>query len=517
VLKYLPIAACFVATAFVCAGADSAARMYEAGEKAARAGDSLKAYLLYAQAAKLDPGNALYTQRRAAAQGLASAVQETAASDPSPALDADRPEAAELLAEPVPALSPQPGRQTFDLRGEAGELFEKVAGAFGIRVLMDRDYRPATPQIRFQIEEATAAEALRVLETATDSFLTPLGETLALVARDTAQKRTELTPVTAIAVPIPERFSIQEGQELATAVQQTLEIKRVSLDSAKRTVYFRDTQQKALAARQMFADISRSRAQVEVDVELLSVSRTSTLSYGLSLPTSANLINFGGFLGNTATQPAAYLFGGGATLFGLGIASAAAFATLSTSSADTLLDAQVVALDGQAATLKVGQRYPVITSSYTAGVSGSAAQNPGLAPPIQFIDLGLTLKITPVVHEDSEVSLDVDAQFKTLGGSSVNSIPVIASQQYQGKVRLKDGEWAVIAGLVTVNDSETPTGVAGLASIPVFGRLFSHQTHEKDKSDVMIVLKPRLVYLPPWGTAPRPIWTGTETHPLTVF
>ncbi len=504
--------------AAVCAGADSAARMYEAGEKAAKAGDSLKAYLLYAQAAKLDPTNTLYAQRRAAAQGLASAIQETAAGVPGPALDADRPEATELLAEPVPALSPTAGRQNFDLRGGPNELFEKVAGAFGIQVVMDRDYMPVTPQMHFQVEDATAAEALRVLEAATDSFVTPLSETLAMVARDTAQKRTELTPVTAVAVPIPDRFSVQEGQELATAVQQTLEVKRVSLDAAKRTVYFRDTQQKALAARQMFADISHSRAQVEVDVELLSVSRTSTLSYGLSLPNAASLVDFGKTLGNTVTQAGNYfVFGGGASLLGLGIANAAAFATLSTSSADTLLDAQVVALDGQAATLKVGQRYPVITGSYTAGVSGSAAQNPGLAPPIQFIDLGLTLKITPMVHEDSEVSLDVDAQFKTLGGSSVNSIPVITSQQYQGKVRLKDGEWGVIAGLVTVNDSETPTGIAGLANIPVLGRLFSHQTHEKDKSDVMIVLKPRLVYLPPWEAAPRSIWTGTDTHPLTPF
>ena len=501
-----------------CLGADTAARTYEAAERAEKAGDALKAFLLYAQASRLDPGNALYAQRRAASQNLATTTQESIARGDGQAAESDGPEAVELLAKAVPMLSPKPGQQSFDLRGDPRELFEKVAGAFGIQVVMDGDYRPASTQVRFRLDDATAAEALRVLEAATDSFLTPVSETLAVVARDTQQKRTELSPVTAVGIPIPERLTVQEGQELATAVQQTLEIKRVSLDAAKRTVYFRDTQTKVVAARQMFDNLARGRAQVEVDVELISVGRTSTLNYGLSLPNAGTLVDFGKTLQNTVTQPGNFfMFGGGASLLGLGIANAAAFATLSRSSAETLLDAQVVSLDGQAATLKVGQRYPVITASYSAGVSGGTPSNAGLAPPIQFIDLGLVLKITPVVHEDSEVSLDVDAEFKTLGGSSVNSIPVIASQTYQGKVRLKNGEWAIIAGLVTLNDSETPTGIAGLSSIPVLGHLFTHQTHEKDKSDVMIVLKPRLVNLPPWETATPSIWTGTETHPLTPF
>jgi general secretion pathway protein D len=415
-------------------------------------------------------------------------------------------------------LALKPGRQSFDLRGNAGELFEKVAGAFGIQVVMDRDYQSPSPSLRFRVEDATAAEALRVLEAATDSFMTPLGETAAIVARDTVQKRTELTPVAAMPVSIPERLTVQEAQDISTAVQQTLEIKRVSLDPTKRLIYFRDAQPKALAARRMFENLSRLRAQIEIDVEFISVGRTSTLNYGLSLPNSASLVNFGKTLGNAVTQAGNYFtFGGGASLMGLGIANSEIFGTLTKTSADSLLESQIVALDGQAATLKVGSRYPVITASYTAGVAGDPAAAQGLAPPIQFVDLGLVLKITPVVHADLEVTLDVDAEFKTLGSGSVNGIPVISNQQYQGKVRLKEGEWAVIAGLVTTNDSETPTGIAGLSSIPVFGHLFTHQTHEKDRSETLIVLKPHLVALPPWERATPAMWTGTETRPLTPF
>jgi general secretion pathway protein D len=520
-LKCLQILALAAAAAMACAGADTAARTFEAAEKAQKSGDSLKALLLYAQAARLDPANPVYAQRKALAQGMASGnpvqLGPDSVTGTKGAAETDAPEAAELLASPVPALSPRPGRQSFDVRGNAPELFEKIAGAFGIQVVMDRDYQPAAPSLRFKIEDATAAEALRVLEAATDSFLTPLDDHLAMVARDTLPKRTELMRVTAVGVSIPERLTVQEAQEISTAVQQTLEIKRVSMDPLRRTVYFRDTQAKALAARQMFENLSRQRAQVEVDVQLISISKTSTLSYGLSLPTSASIVSFSNALGNSIAAGNYILFGSGLGLMGLGVANAVAFATLSESSADSLLESQVLALDGQAATLKVGDRYPVITASYTAGVTGTAPTGASLSPPIQFIDLGLVLKITPVVHADLEVTLDVDAQFKTLGTSSVNGIPVIGSQQYQGKVRLKDGEWAVIAGLVTTNDSETPTGVAGLSEIPWIGRLFLHQTHEKDSSDVMIVLKPHLVALPPWEAPTPTLWTGTETRPLTPF
>jgi len=207
-----------------------------------------------------------------------------------------------------------------------------------------------------------------------------------------------------------------------------------------------------------------------------------------------------------------FTFGGGSTLLGLGIANAAAFATLSKSSTQTLLNAQIVALDGQPASLHVGDHYPVTTSSFS-GVSGSV----GFVPTIQFVDLGLVLKLTPTIHEDMEVTLDVDAEFKSLGSTSVDGIPIINSQQYQGKVRLKDGEWAVVAGLVTTNDSETPTGIAGLSSLPLIGGLFTHHVREQDRSDTLLVLKPHLVSLPPWEYVTPALWTGSETRPVTPF
>ena len=518
-----------IGAASLCAASDAAERYYKAGERAQKAGDTLKAYLLFARAAQLDPLNASYAARRMALQAAAP-LTPTPHLGPDPAgetlatalpieglVSGDLPEGAP--AAPPPRLSGAPGKHAFDLRGEPKMIFEQVAGAYGIQVLFDSAYQ-APPPLRFRIDDAGYVEALRALEAAADSFFVPLGEHLAMVVRDTAQKRTEMTPVMSLAVPIPERISVQEAQEISTAVQQTIEIRRISLDPLRRVVYFRDAVSKVLAARQMFANLSRLRAQVQVDIEFLSMSNTSTLSYGLSLPTSSTIVDFGNAFLNrppASTGLNFFTFGGGGTLMGMGIAAAAAFATLSKASAETVLRAEVVALDGQPATLHVGDRYPVTTSNFSGAGGGVGFQNGGFAPTIQYEDLGLVLKVTPAVHENYEVTLDVDAQFKTLGADSGNGIPIIGTRQYQGKVRLKDGEWAVIAGLITSSDSETPAGIAGLMNIPWLGRLFSHQTHTRDSAQTLIVLKPRLVALPPWETASKAIWTGTESRPITPF
>jgi type II secretory pathway component GspD/PulD (secretin) len=422
-------------------------------------------------------------------------------------------------AEPPPALELAPGKRSFDLKETAPALFEKVAGAYGIQVALDAGYTPISGPITFRIADATAAEALRALEAATDSFLFPLSAHSIMVARDNPQKRTELMPVMALAAPIPERMSAQEAQEISTAVQQTLEIRRISMDPVKRMVYFRDIVPKALAAQEMFANLSRGPAQIEVDVELVSVGRTSNLSYGLSLPqVPISIVPLTRSFQNVV--PAAlggsfFTFGGGATLMGIGIVNSTFFATLSDSKSDTLLSSQIVALDGQAATLHVGDRYPIITSSF-AGTAGTA-QATAFAPTTQFVDLGLVLKITPTVHEDMEVTLDVDAAFKALGSGTFNGIPVIDSRQYQGKVRLKDGEWAVVAGMLSTTDAETPTGIVGLSDLPWIGGLFTHHVHDRARSETLVVLKPHLVSLPPWEYVTPTLWTGTETRPASPF
>jgi len=505
---------CWLA-AITCAS-DVAERAFREGQKAERSGDHLKAYLLYTQAAQADASNPLYSGRRAAV-AQSNALRPLTQVVPNPAnqtitaeLEAEGLTDGQSLESPAASLPPRlaasPEKHSFRIKGGAREMFEQVAAAYGVHVLFDPGYQEP-PRFTFAITDAGYRDALRALETGADSFLVPLDEATALVARDTPQNRTQLIPVVAMAVPIPERMTLQEAQELTTAVQQTLEIRRISLDAQKRVVYFRDTVSKVYAAREMFASLSRPKAQIVVDIELLSFSKTSSLRYGLALPPALSITSFGvikGIATSTVGSPM------------VAVANSTAFATLSRASATTLLEAQIVSLDGQAATLRVGDHYPV-TSATISSVSGGAVA--GFAPVINYVDLGLGLKLTPEVHEGGEVSLDIEAEFKALEAGGANGLPAISNQQYQGKVRLREGEWAVVAGLVSVADIGNATGIPGLQNLPLIGHLFRYETRENDRNEVFLVLKPHLIAAPAWDDddVAGPIWTGTETRPMTTF
>lgn len=513
---------CICLTLASAARAEDAQLYFEAGQRAAKAGDALTSYLMYSRAVQLAPGNAAYAAQTRTAPSIAvqtgppPEVLHDSANETIEGALIERGLIGESpAAESVPHLTPKEGRQDYDLRGDARTVIESALRQMGLQAAFDPAYQPL-PQVQFRLKDADPHEALRVLSTITDSFFVTINATILLTARDTAPKRTEWTPNVSIAVPIPERITVQEAQEMLTGVQQTLEVRRVSLDAAKRLAIFRDTTAKVYAARQMFLSLSRPHAQVQVDVEFLSLGRTSALNYGLSLPTASNIVDFSSFLNNPTPAAGNYFaFGGGATYIGLGIANSQIFGTLAKTSTQLMMHSTIVTLDSQPGSLTVGSRYPVTSGNFTQ-VTGSLAGG-AATPTIRFEDLGFSIKITPTVHADQEVTLDVDSQFKTLGAGSVNGIPVISSRQYQGKVRLREGEWGVVAGLITLAPAVTRTGIAGVSQIPLVGEALRRNIKELIETQILIVLKPRVTVLPAWETLTPGLWLGSETKQQTVF
>jgi len=522
--------------AAVCPGDDFAERLYKAGQRAEKAGDKFHAFLLYSKAAAMEPANVEFAMKKAALQADA-AMSMTSHSDRGAVDERSGGAGAEELtggeiaearaARMPPRLKVSGGLKSFDIRGDAKTVVEKVMAEYGLLVVFEGDYQ-APPPFRFRLADVEFGVALRALETLSNSFLVPVNDRLALVVRDTPQKRTEMSPAMAIAIPIPERISIQDAQELMTAVVHTLEIRKFSLDPVKRVVYLRDQVQKVTAARAILNDLSRTRAQVEIDVEFLEVTKSSSLGYGLQLPTSSALINFGSFLGNSGSASASaagfsqfLTFGAGASFFGIGIASSAVMATFTKSDTDVILKSQLVTLDGMPATLHVGEKYPLVTATYSGGSTstiGTGASSGLIAPPtINFQDLGLSLKITPAVHDEGEVTLEISTEFTVLGTTDANGNPSISNRKYEGKVRLRMDESAVVAGVLQSTDGDTRTGILGLASIPWIGRLLRSNTINHSTDEVLLVLRPHLLDVPPWEFGATPIWVGTETKPLTVF
>ena len=125
------------------------------------------------------------------------------------------------------------------------------------------------------------------------------------------------------------------------------------------------------------------------------------------------------------------------------------------------------------------------------------------------------LKVTPKVHGAEEVTLDVDAEFKVLGSGSVNGIPVISNRKFLAQVRLKFDEQAVITGLMNSSQAKTISGLAGLSAVPLMGPLFRNNSKEDSKTEILLLIKPHLMNLPPTEADARPVFVGPDTRPRT--
>jgi len=148
----------------------------------------------------------------------------------------------------------------------------------------------------------------------------------------------------------------------------------------------------------------------------------------------------------------------------------------------------------------VGSRFPILNASFapvfnTAAIA-SVIQNNSFQTPFPsftYEDIGLSLKAKPLVTGSSDVGLNLEIQFRTLTGQSLNGVPVISNREYKGSINLMDGEPAVVAGSVTHNEQRNLSGIPGLGAVPGVNQIMTSNSKEIDEDELLIVITPRVV------------------------
>lgn len=509
------------------AGVREAERVAEQARKAERTGRIVEAYLLYSQAIVLDPRNLEYRARAEALRARATLISREKL-PPSGVVSEAQPGRAradnilpEATAEPtpppvalpLPRLKPFDQKRTLDLRGDARALFLQAGRIFGLEPVFDSDY-PPSPPVNFYLEDAGWEETIRALETVTGSFVVPLGERKFLVVRDTPQKRQEREPHVTVVVSVPDLVTPQEVQEVRAAVQQVMQVTRIGFDPARRLLVLRERASLAWPAQALLEQLLQRKPVVSIEVELVEVNRQFTTAFGAFPPSSYLLTALGRPWNSPPWNPGGFtrfaVFGGGKSLVGFGIPDVQMLAQMSRAVGQNLFRAQLRSLEGQAASLHVGERFPIVTAKEIAPDANTPLTYP---PAFVFEDLGLVLKATPRVHGLDEITLTLETSYKALTGQVVEEIPVISNRSYQSEIRLRNGEWAVVAGLMSSSEARTITGLAGVSRIPVLNYLLNMNTRERSQTEILLLIRPRLLSLPVGERRTEAIPTGTETRP----
>jgi type II secretory pathway component GspD/PulD (secretin) len=404
--------------------------------------------------------------------------------------------------------------------------------------------------VRLDVDDVNFGEAVRALQLVTNTFYVPLDPHRALVARDTRVLRQQYTRLELETIAVP-GLSDADLTELTNVAKNVFDIQQASVDHAASTLTLRAAPDSLAAFNATMRTLEAGRDQVVLEVHIIQLAHNSMRNTGVTPPQTVSAFNVyaeeQSILSQNASlvqqiissglaspgdtlailgillasgQVSSSLFSNGIALFGGGITASALSPgpatfnlNLNTSDSRTIDDIQLRLGDGEAGTLKEGEKYPIQTSSYS-GLSSAASNIAGLTgvgnsgslaalassltstvpniPMVQYQDLGLTLKATPRVMRDSAVALTLDMTLDALSGSSLDGNPILNNQAYSGVATLKEGEATVIATELSRSQSNAISGTPGLSEIPGLNNA-TNKNVQLNYATLVIVITPHVV------------------------
>jgi Flp pilus assembly secretin CpaC len=491
-----------------------ATALIEDADLAAAKGQPASAQRLYAAAYAIDPKNEYARQRFS--DTSSKPVRKVTA----------------LQLDSEPLLQPAGGLHDIEYRGDSRGLVSAFAKEFGLTPEFDPNF--VSRPVRFTLRQANFGTFLRAVTSITKSFVVPLDSRQFLIAADDPESRRRLERMSMRTFFVPDAATPQDLIEIVNVLRMMFDLRQIMPNQSTSSVTVRAPGEALDAAQRLLEDLSKGRPEVLIDVQVLQLSHTQNVTTGVSLPLQFTAFNVNTELRNIVSDPntqalinqlsaggqltpqqAAALaaliaaaqnagspllkgfatFGGGLTRTGVVIPPASITAQLNTSDVKIFQRVSMRAQHGKAATYRIGDRYPVLTGTFSPLVNipvppGLAQQNnvQPLTPSFNYEDLGITFKATPSVSPEGEIRVDFDLALRALAGQQFNGVPAISNRQYVGSLNLKEGEVSVIAGSVNETEQRSIQGLPFLSQIPGFREAFSTTSRNKTEDQLLLLV-----------------------------
>src|SRR5712692_6257576 len=402
---------------------------------------------------------------------------------------------------------------TLKLTEDTKVIYETVGKLAGMNVLFDPDY--TSRRIKIELNGVSLEEALEIIAMESKTFWRPVTPNTIFVAADNPAKRKELEQSVIKTFYLANLSQPTELQDVVNAMRTILEVSRIQQLPSQGAIVVRGTPDQIALAQKLIEDLDKAKPEVIVEVAVMQVSRDRIRNLGISPPTSATVAlqsnvtttTNTGTTGTTTTPTTTSSTGTpntislnrignlNATDFQVTIPPATATALLSDTNTKLIQNPQIRALDGQKASLKIGDRVPVATGSFQPGIGGVGI-NPLVNTQFQYLDVGVNIDITPRVHAGREVSLkmtlDVSAVTSHVSIGGINQ-PVIGQRKIEHEIRLKDGEVNLLGGILEDQQTKALSGIPGLSNIPILKYLFSQSNSEHSENEIVFVLVPHII------------------------
>ena len=395
---------------------------------------------------------------------------------------------------------------TVKLTDKSDTVYRTIGQLAGINVLFDPDYTPRP--IKVELNGVTLEDALEITSLESKTFWRPVTPNTIFVAADNPAKRKELEQSVLKTFYLTNLSQPTELQDVVNAIRAVLDVQRVQQLLSQNALVVRGTPDQIALAQKLVSDLDKARPEVVIDIAVMQVSKDRSRTLGLNPPTSAtvqlqNNLNTTTTTTTGTTTPTSGT--GGINLnslanltaenFQVTIPAANLSAVMGASDTKLLQNPQIRALDGQKASLKIGDRVPVATGSFQPGIGGVGI-NPLVNTQFQYLDVGVNIDITPRVHANGEVTLKMSMDVSAVTGQqNIGGIsqPIIGQRKIEHEIRLKDGEANLLGGIMEDQQTKQLTGIPGLAQIPILKYLFGQTTQDHSENQIVFAIVPHII------------------------
>ena len=483
------------------------------GQLLREAGRLQEALAEFQKAAEIDPSSAIAKQEIAVTnrmiqqgQGAAPQTQREPSVLEQRLQNASGP--VELAA--IPNV-PMTMKQTADSK----IIYETIGKLAGINVLFDPDY--TSRAIKVDLNSVSLEEALQIVAMESKTFWRPVTPNTIFVAADNPAKRKELEQSVIKTFYLSNLSQPTELQDVVNALRQILEIQRIQPLPSEGAIVVRGNPDQIALAQKLVSDLDRSKPEVVVDIAVMQINRDKNRTLGINPPTSASIQlqpnvtttttnnnnnnnnnGLGGITTPTTNNGSINLnslANLNATDFQVTISQATVSALFSDTNTKLIQNPQIRSVDGQKATLKIGDRIPIATGSFQPGIGGVGI-NPLVNTQFQYQDVGVNIEVTPRVHSNGDVTLKIAMDISSVTGqSNIGGItqPIIGQRKVDHEVRLREGEANLLGGMLEDLNSKSLTGMPGLSQIPLLKYLFGQTQTEHRETETVFVLIPHVV------------------------
>ena len=356
-------------------------------------------------------------------------------------------------------------------------VFDALSQATGINVIFDRDLRQDSKVTVF-LRQVPFNDALEQITAANGLARRVVNANTLLIYPAQPQKAKEYQDLTVRSFFLANA----DGKQIGNMLKTVLKVKDIHLDEKRNLIVIRDTPEVVAMAVKLIDAHDQPEPEVMLEVEILEVKHTTLNELGIKFP---DQVVFG------VPSPIALnalRAGGTASVSGL---DKALILNLKRQVGETnlLANPRIRVRNREKAKIHIGERVPVITTN----VSSVAALT---TESVSYLDVGIKLEVEPSIqmeHVVIKTGLEVSSVVATITTKSGSTVYQVGTRNASTTLTLRDGETQVLAGLLQRNERENSSRLPGLGDIPVLGRLFSSQTIDGDKTEILLSITPRIL------------------------